>query len=47
MTSPQQNKIPVTIDANGDMYTTNLEALAELITQGKPNWKLVRNRWTD
>jgi hypothetical protein len=27
---------------SGDMYMDQLGALAELITQGKPNWKLVR-----
>ena len=43
MISPQPNKIPVTLDANGDMYMDQLGALAELITQGKPNWKLVRS----
>lgn len=35
MTSPQQDKIPVEYQ---------LEDLAKLITQGKPNWKLVRRR---
>jgi hypothetical protein len=44
MTSPQQNKIPVTIDASGDMYMDQLGALAELLTQGKPNWKLVKTQ---
>ena len=43
MNQPQPNKIPVTLDANGDMYTDQLGALAELLTQGKPNWKLVRS----
>jgi hypothetical protein len=43
MNQPQPNKIPVTLDANGDMYMDQLGALAELITQGKPNWKLVRS----
>ena len=43
MISPQPNKTPVTLDANGDMYMDQLGALAELITQGKPNWKLVRS----
>jgi hypothetical protein len=44
MNQPQQNKIPVTLDANGDMYMDQLGALAELITQGKPNWKLVKTQ---
>jgi hypothetical protein len=35
MTNPQQNKIPVEYQ---------LEDLAKLITQDKPNWKLVRSR---
>ena len=43
MSKMQPNKIPVTLDANGDMYTDQLGALAELITQGKPNWKLTRS----
>ena len=43
MISPQPNKIPVTLDANGNMYMDQLEALVGLITQGKPNWKLVRS----
>ena len=44
MTSPQQNKTPVTLGANGNMYMDQLEALAGLNAQGKPNWKLVRSR---
>jgi len=44
MTSPQQNKTPVTLDANSNLNMDQLEALAGLITQGKPNWKLVRSR---
>lgn len=43
MNQPQPNKIPVTLDANGDMYTDQLGSLSELLTQGKPNWKLVRS----
>jgi hypothetical protein len=43
MTSPQQNKIPVTLDDNGNLHMDQLEDLAGLITQGKPNWKLVRS----
>ena len=44
MISPQPNKIPVTLDANDNLNIDQLEALAGLITQGKPNWKLVRSR---
>jgi len=44
MTSPQQNKIPVTLDTNGNLHMDQLEALVGLITQDKPNWKLVRSR---
>ena len=44
MDKPQQHKIPVTLDANGDMYMDQLEALVGLITQGKPNWKLVKTQ---
>ena len=44
MSKIQQDKIPVTLDTNGNMYMDQLEALAGLITQGKPNWKLVRSR---
>jgi hypothetical protein len=43
MNQPQQDKIPVTLDANSNLNMDQLEALAGLITQGKPNWKLVRN----
>ena len=43
MDKSQQNKIPVTLDANGNMYMDQLEALVGLITQDKPNWKLVRS----
>jgi len=41
---PQQDKIPVSLDNNGNLYMNQLEDLAKLITQGKPNWKLVRSR---
>ena len=44
MGKPQQHKIPVTLDANGNMYMDQLEALVGLITQDKPNWKLIRSR---
>jgi hypothetical protein len=43
MNQPQQDKIPVTLDANSNLNMDQLEALAGLITQGKPNWKLVRS----
>jgi hypothetical protein len=43
MDKPQQDKIPVTLEANGNLNIDQLDALAELITQGKPNWKLVRS----
>jgi hypothetical protein len=43
MNKSQQHKIPVTLDANGNMYMDQLEALVGLITQDKPNWKLVRS----
>jgi hypothetical protein len=43
MNKSQQNKTPVTLDANGNMYMDQLEALVGLITQDKPNWKLVRS----
>ena len=44
MSKIQPNKTPVTLDANGNMYMDQLEALVGLITQDKPNWKLVRSR---
>ena len=44
MSKTQQNKIPVTLDVNDNLNIDQLEALAGLITQGKPNWKLVRSR---
>jgi hypothetical protein len=42
----QQDKIPVTIDGSSDLAAKldQLEDLARLLTQGKPNWKLVRSR---
>ena len=43
MASPQQDKIPVTLDDNGNLHMDQLEDLEGLITQGKPNWKLVRS----
>ena len=39
-----QDKIPVTLDTSGNLHIDQLEDLAELLTQGKPNWKLVRER---
>ena len=46
MNKPQQDKIPVTIDGSSDLAAKldQLEDLARLLTQGKPNWKLVRSR---
>ena len=44
MSKMQQDKIPVTLDDNGNLYMDQLEDLARLLTQGKPNWKLVRSR---
>ena len=44
MSKPQQDKIPVTLDDNGNLHMDQLEDLARLLTQGKPNWKLVRSR---
>lgn len=40
----QQNKIPIALDVNGNLYMDQLEALTGLLTQGKPNWKLTRHR---
>jgi hypothetical protein len=37
-----QDKIPSTLDTSGNLHIDQLEDLAELLTQGKPNWKLVR-----
>jgi hypothetical protein len=37
-----QDKIPSTLDTSGNLHRDQLEDLAELLTQGKPNWKLVR-----
>lgn len=39
-----QDKIPSTLDTSGNLHMYQLEDLAELLTQGKPNWKLVRER---
>jgi hypothetical protein len=46
MNKLQQDKIPVTIDGSSDLAAKldQLEDLARLLTQGKPNWKLVRSR---
>jgi len=44
MTSPQQNKIPVTVDDKGNMHMDQFESMLGLLAQGKPNWKLVRRR---
>ena len=44
MNHPQQDKTPVTLDANSNLNMDQLEALAGLITQGKPNWKLVKTQ---
>jgi len=43
MNQPQQYKIPPTLDANDNLNIDQLEALVGLITQDKPNWKLVRS----
>lgn len=37
-----QDKIPVTLDASGNLHMNQLEDLVELLSQDKPNWKLVR-----
>ena len=39
-----QDKIPSTLNTSGNLHRDQLEDLAELLTQGKPNWKLVRSR---
>ncbi len=39
-----QDKIPVTLDTSDNLHIDQLEDLAELLTQGKHNWKLVRER---
>jgi hypothetical protein len=39
-----QDKIPVTLDTSDNLHIDQLEDLAELLTQGKPNWKLIRER---
>jgi hypothetical protein len=43
MSKLNQNKTPVTLDTNGNLHMGQLEALVGLITQDKPNWKLVRS----
>jgi len=43
MNKSQQYKIPTTLDANNNLNIDQLEALVGLITQDKPNWKLVRS----
>jgi len=43
MSKIEQDKIPVALDDNGNLHIDQLEDLARLITQGKPNWKLVRS----
>jgi hypothetical protein len=42
MSKLKQTKIPVTMDENGELQLD--EPLLDLLTQGKPNWKLVRER---
>ena len=39
-----QDKTPVISGNSDNLHMDQLEALAGLITQGKPNWKLVRER---
>ena len=39
-----QDKTPVTLDTSDNLHMDQLEDLAGLLTQGKPNWKLVRER---
>jgi hypothetical protein len=39
-----QDKIPVTLDTSDNLHMDQLADLAGLLTQGKPNWKLVRER---
>jgi hypothetical protein len=43
MDKSQQYKTPTTLDANDNLNIDQLEALVGLITQDKPNWKLVRS----
>jgi hypothetical protein len=43
MSKIKQDKIAVTVDDSGNLHMNDLEALAGLITQGKPNWKLTRS----
>ena len=38
----KQTKIPMTLTKDGELRIT--ENLFDLVTQGKPNWKLVRKR---
>jgi hypothetical protein len=42
MSKLKQTKIPVTMNENGELQPD--EQLLDLLTQGKPNWKLVRER---
>jgi len=42
MSKLKQTKIPVNMNENGELQLD--EPLLELLTQGKPNWKLVRER---
>jgi hypothetical protein len=39
-----QDKTPVISGNSDNLHMDQLEALAGLITQGKPNWKLIRER---
>ena len=39
-----QDKTPVISGNSDNLHMDQLEALAGLLTQGKPNWKLVRER---
>ena len=42
MSKIKRDKIAVTVDDSGNLRMNELENLAKLITQGKPNWKLTR-----
>ncbi len=42
MSKIKQAKIPMTMNEDGELQIH--ESLFELLTQGKPNWKLVRER---
>ena len=44
MDKSQQYKIPSTLDTNDNLNIDQLEALVGLITQDKPNWKLVKTQ---